>query len=199
MKRQLTGEERLYWRAFKSACAWHCRDNALDALNTADATKLRHTLHAEFLGAEKSHSDFDHDDYSVAIAWFNAYGRGGPVAAGALDLPLIREQSKRKRCLWIIGNRSSFAYCEPMARAALKHAGQELADWEALSWDDVPTATLEVIAATVNNRGRANPWKKKQYGGGFDRASRAAARAREYKDSHASAAGDFETESGAKF
>jgi hypothetical protein len=149
---RLTGEEREYWRAFKAASQYYARENALDKIEVSVAHQLRHDFHREFLrGSDRSHGDFDHDDYSVAIAWLRKYAEGGLIAAATLDLDQIRDDSKRARYFWSIDHGKGRAYCAPMARSAL-----HLAEYEALDWATVPTPVLFQIARASTTRSRSS-------------------------------------------
>jgi hypothetical protein len=147
---KLSGEEREYWRAVQAAVRWHCREHQVEKLDADAADDLRHEFTRDFLGQYKSHRDFDHEDYSAAIAWLRAYGEGGPIAAAAVDLAAVREESRRRRFFWAIDRRMGRRYCEPMARAAM-----HLAEFEAMDWQKVPTSVLAEIARAATTRRRS--------------------------------------------
>lgn len=147
-RRQLSAEESAYWRAFNDAVKRHCREYVLEFICETARLALRRQWHSNAKLPE-SHSAFDHDDYSVAIAYFNAYARGGEFGAAALNLDAVREQSQRARYLWKIDHTRGRAYCEPMAREAMR-----LPQFEAVDWDAVPLDVLANIARAMETRRR---------------------------------------------
>lgn len=141
-------QDKWYWREWGKV-ARYCKEHGMAAPD-------RHELHTRALGTDKSHLDFDDDDFDDVLSAFLSISEPANLEAQ------VRLTNMRK-------TRRIYA-CRRNATRAVGSAGAEnyirsisadkfhTTDWESLEIDQLLDLRNTLAARTVSHRKKANPF-----------------------------------------